>query len=430
MRKTNIFLIALIFIVVSCVAAGVPAAAQKNRARRRAAGQRVDRQERYTLSQLQQEMERREAAGEPTQVMPSISAAGAANKSVTSDDPSLRGLAELRSPSTLSGWTNAQLLRGVFFEIQSVFGRDSRTDAENVRRSLANRNSPQNVARFGFRVDETAVMNNMKSVMALMHQERLQDLRNGRTRIVPEATYKAKKNLCNADIGRRFHDQPVAAHCTGFLVAPNIVATASHCLRAVPLSETRFVFGYTDNALTVNNSEVYRGERVIRAVPALDSPLGDRNPDWALIELVVAVPSDAHPPVKIRARGSITWGEELYAVGHPDGLPLKYIDGAFVKSNPAGPYFVSNLDTFHGNSGSPVFNARTGLLEGILVRGGADYDRRGEGEQACNIAKVCDMNRLCEIDIGGGSDCCRGEECTRVSEFIREIPADLPAPNP
>ena len=38
-----------------------------------------------------------------------------------------------------------------------------------------------------------------------------------------------------------------------------------------------------------------------------------------------------------------------------------------------GKYFSANLDTYGGNSGSAVFNANTGVVEGILVRGATDY---------------------------------------------------------
>ena len=36
-------------------------------------------------------------------------------------------------------------------------------------------------------------------------------------------------------------------------------------------------------------------------------------------------------------------------------------------------YFTANLDTYRGNSGSPVFNAITHKVEGVLVRGEQDF---------------------------------------------------------
>jgi hypothetical protein len=36
-------------------------------------------------------------------------------------------------------------------------------------------------------------------------------------------------------------------------------------------------------------------------------------------------------------------------------------------------YFTANLDSYAGNSGSPVFNQKTGRVEGILIQGADDF---------------------------------------------------------
>ena len=80
-------------------------------------------------------------------------------------------------------------------------------------------------------------------------------------------------------------------------------------------------------------------------------------------------------------------------MGHPSGLPLKYADGARVFET-ENDYFSTNLDTFGGNSGSPVFNADTLEVEGILVRGDTDYvmDFESNGER-CMKVNICDQER-------------------------------------
>jgi V8-like Glu-specific endopeptidase len=45
-----------------------------------------------------------------------------------------------------------------------------------------------------------------------------------------------------------------------------------------------------------------------------------------------------------------------------------------VLGNRNSKYFVTNLDTFEGNSGSPVIDAQTGLVEGILYEGKEDFN--------------------------------------------------------
>lgn len=73
-------------------------------------------------------------------------------------------------------------------------------------------------------------------------------------------------------------------------------------------------------------------------------------------------------------------------IGHPVGLPLKVADDAVVSDPGDGQtYFEANLDTYGGNSGSAVFNARTGLIEGILVRGAQDF-KKGAGD--CVVSNV------------------------------------------
>jgi len=57
-------------------------------------------------------------------------------------------------------------------------------------------------------------------------------------------------------------------------------------------------------------------------------------------------------------------------------------------------FFDANLDTFGGNSGSPVFDARTNAVVGILVRGADDYREEG----GCDV-----VNTLPGAGAGAGS---------------------------
>ena len=408
MRKlTHITIFFLLF--SSCGVVVVTTTAQRKgsqRTTRRAGG---TGESQYTLLQLRQELERREAA----QALPDVTPTPTPKEQSSGERMArlMSGLEMIGEP-TLHEFSVKDLLSKLLFDTQSIYGPDSRKDYVDIRQVLNEHNRVRIVAQTGYRIDEDAVLNNVNSVVALMKEERLSDIGGGRTRIQPLDAYGTLQNLCSKE---RYRLQPVAAHCTGFLVAPNIVATASHCLRDVPLADTRFVFGYimgsSGATLTIKNSEIYRGERIIKAVPDLTaSVLGPDKSDWALVELDRRVPVSQHRAVNLRTNGQVTLGDPLYVVGFPDGIPLKYADGALVRDNSAGAYFVSNLDTFHGNSGSPVFNAKTNLLEGILVRGEDDYeDAVDPSGRACKKTKMCSM------------DGCRGEDCTRVSEFIKDI---------
>lgn len=90
-----------------------------------------------------------------------------------------------------------------------------------------------------------------------------------------------------------------------------------------------------------------------------------------------------------------------------------YTEGRVIKNN--HPFwFSTNLDTFSGNSGGPVFNAETYEVEGVLVRGEQDY--------IMNDDRDCDSVRKCEDD---GSDC-MGEEVVRVTNIEELVPGMKP----
>ena len=104
---------------------------------------------------------------------------------------------------------------------------------------------------------------------------------------------------------------------------------------------------------------------------------------------------------------------ELLIIGHPSGIPTKIADNGRVLSNNSLHYFTTDLDAFAGNSGSPVINTNTGLVEGVLRFGERDYeDYINEQGEVCNKAKVCQPNQ------------CDGEKVTRINS-VEGIPSYL-----
>jgi hypothetical protein len=95
-------------------------------------------------------------------------------------------------------------------------------------------------------------------------------------------------------------------------------------------------------------------------------------------------------------------------IGHPDGLPTKISGGANVRDNTNPNTFTANLDTFKASSGSPVINARTGLIEGIVTGGEEDYNF--DFEQQCYRVRHCE------------NDGCRGEKSVRASIIAPFVP--------
>lgn len=198
----------------------------------------------------------------------------------------------------------------------------------------------------------------------------------------------------------RFAKQITAASCSGFLVGPDLLVTAGHCVTSQRDCESfSWVFDYNvksdDQSLdfSVDASSVYKCSKII----SQDLSRTTKN-DFALIRLDREVTD--RTPLEFRKEGEVELDTPLVVIGHPSGLPTKIADGAWVRNNESEYYFVTNLDTFGGNSGSAVFNTDTGVVEGILVRGEQDYvwDSRG-----CRVPKVCDENE------------CRGEDVTRIT---------------
>jgi len=248
-----------------------------------------------------------------------------------------------------------------------------------------------------FEVTDAAVLADGDAVAALFAAGVVTDNGDGTSRLVTQ-TFAAANNVCPSE---RFANQPVGAFCSGFLVAPDIVATAGHCVRAPLIGNVRFVFGFrmqdaTTATTTVANTQVYRGVAVIgrQKIEA-----GGVGADWALVRLDRPVPD--HRPVPIRRAGKIGDDQAVHVIGHPSGLPTKFADGARVRNNSATAVFVANLDTYGGNSGSPVFNRDTHEVEGILVRGEVDFVSAG----SCRVSLVCPASG------------CRGEDVTRTTVF-------------
>ena len=200
-----------------------------------------------------------------------------------------------------------------------------------------------------------------------------------------------------------FRDQPVPGICTGFLVAPDIVATAGHCLSCPgDCSDYVFIFGFVMvdafTATTVfDASEVYFCREVIGFLGG--------TPDWGLVRLDRAVVNVE--PVQVRRTGKLADSQPLVVVGHPSGLPKKYDLGGIVRENEQLSYFSSNVDTYAGNSGSPVLNRETLEVEGILVGGSPDFEP----------VAGCDRSTVYPDDASSW------EEITRVTSFSSLIPS-------
>lgn len=232
----------------------------------------------------------------------------------------------------------------------------------------------------------------------------IKTIKVGKNTMLPPYTISDDMGLCKTE---RFADQPSAVSCSGFLVGPDLLVTAGHCIQTQKdCDDVTWVFDYKVKSesektdILVPSKDTYKCSKVIESKLFSSYTL---KKDYALIKLDRVV--KGRTPLKFRTSGKVALKADLTVIGHPSGLPQKVGGGAKVLSNAHDNYFKTNLDTFGGNSGSAVFNTKTGLVEGILVRGAKDYDKVGGCLKVHKtVEEITDFRKY-------------GEAVTRISEI-------------
>lgn len=292
-------------------------------------------------------------------------------------------------PAGLNNILSAAIIENVIQREKTIYGPDRRKDF--------------------FEIQNPDILQQTNSVAAIMDQQYLQQSPSGFQILSTCPTLGSKYHLCSKE---SYFEQPVPGVCTAFVVQPDVVATAGHCVPWLG-SSARIVFGFEAQRVSdhvevqrsISASDIYRPMRVLAQK---NDPVGA---DFALVR--VDRPMIGHVPLQLHLDGDINKGTLVYVLGYPSGLPLKLADNAIVNDVVPNGYFISNLDTFGGNSGSPVFNAATNSVEGILSRGGAT-DYKSEG--TCNVALVCPLQPNRTKD-------CSGESATLMSQLADNLKA-------
>lgn len=255
-----------------------------------------------------------------------------------------------------------------------------------------------------------------RSTLALINENLIVDNGNGASRIIdagakrlctPKQLHEINAKDGTSYLDEPFFDEPLSAFCTGVKLGDDIVATAGHCIKDdKDCRGTRLVFNYFKKSAddkpgaNVANDDIYACKSIIARKQ-------DQS-DWALIRVdrVLANVNTA----KLNAAKAVKKDDAVTLVGYPMGLPVKVAGNGNVTAI-GSVFFVTTVDSYGGNSGSPVFNSerlQKGelLVEGLLVRGEVDFERT----VPCLVSKRC------------SADGCVGEKVTYSTEFVGNVP--------
>jgi V8-like Glu-specific endopeptidase len=248
----------------------------------------------------------------------------------------------------------------------------------------------------------------LNASVALFPKEKTAQAAPGQVRLITQ-TLGEKEKLC---AGEPFHSQETGAFCSGTLIAPDVVLTAGHCIREIysvarfSLLEVAFVFGFYARNAADRGATLVPADRVFLGKEVIE---GVRDPisleDWCVVQLNRPVPQSIATPVTGWRKSTVIKGHQVFVVGYPSGLPLKYAPNSTVHEGGSDIFFIANLDTFGGNSGAGVYEAQTNELVGILARGQTDYVE--SKDKQCSIAACCPSV--------GGAPNCKGEQVTRIT---------------
>lgn len=213
-----------------------------------------------------------------------------------------------------------------------------------------------------------------------------------------ERTTLVDYDVCSS---AKFSDQPLTSDCTGFLISHNMIMTAGHCVTSFKdCSDYYWAFDLDlENVsdLDLDMKDVYNCKQIIAR--ELNE---ETHEDYVIIELDRTV--YGRVPVQFSQK-KISIGDNVAMIGHPTGLPMK-ISPEGIVNDVEENFILAKIDSFGGNSGSPVYESSTGDVIGLLRGGGEDFYQSYEG---CLKYSIC-------IETNNSSSC-SGEEIFRLDQF-------------
>lgn len=240
-----------------------------------------------------------------------------------------------------------------------------------------------------------------KRTLAVINNANLFTQPSGDILFLPRHYGRAFK-LC-AD--ERFYDQPSLPRCTASVIGKDLILTAGHCISENNCRYTKFIADFVleengENPIRTTTEKVFSCKSIVYE---------NDNPELD-VAIVLIDREFPHSPL-VLAEQPLTTLDEILAVGFPSGLPMK--------SSGLGPIRTvshnminAELETYGGNSGSPIFKKNSSLVEGILVAGEDDFVL--SEKEKCYRSNVCN------------SSSCSGEDIISAQAIRSILPGILP----
>lgn len=191
------------------------------------------------------------------------------------------------------------------------------------------------------------------------------DLFHGRS---IETSKLSDQNGLNVCLDEKFSQSNSVASCTGFLVGSDLLLTAGHCFEYPTDCQDKIIVFDVYDSKSQKNNYLVKEKNTFQCKEILSR---DLLGDVVMIRLDRQVTN--RKSLHVRKRATVSMNEKVFMLGHPLGMPMMLSRVARVRNNANEIMFYADLDSFVGNSGSPVFNQETFEVEGILTGGQDDF---------------------------------------------------------
>ncbi|MCP4915030.1 MAG: trypsin-like serine protease [Oligoflexia bacterium] len=226
--------------------------------------------------------------------------------------------------------------------------------------------------------------------VVLVDNNRLKNDGDAKRFVSTSGSLRSERNLCRDE---RFADQKQQGFCSGFFISDDLVVTAGHCIKDNDhCKNISFVQGYKTKAETQKPVTLFGSRQVYTCKRLLSRKFTSFGSDYE--DYAVVLVDRSAKDLKLQHKPIVTdytdYSKELTVIGHPLGIPQKIARNGFAEGKYNSYVMATDLDTFGGNSGSPVFDDKTGNLYGILVAGGKEGNLEYDEDAKCNRWVRCE----------------------------------------